>query len=114
MSRAKKSAKWSTAEKQVLVTKGCEFISVIQLDKKDEGTLGTKRKIWELIANNVNEVSAPGTIRTWKDCNNKWTQMKCLAHGDIEELKKMVQFDDEGYKNCYRTILKLILNVFII
>ena len=95
MNRFKKSDKWGSAETKVLISKGCEFLNIIQVDRKDAGTLERKRWAWDLIANSVNEANLTGSIRTGKDCNSKWTQMKCKAHGDLEEMKKMANLENE-------------------
>ena len=57
MNRFKNSDKWGYAERNVLISKGWEFLNIIKVDRKDAGTLERKRWAWDLIANSVNEAN---------------------------------------------------------
>ena len=101
-----KAKKWGTAEKQVLIKKSLELIKIISKEGKDSRTLELKQEAWEVIAASVNAVNKTGSDRSWKDCNNKWVQMKCHARGNIEELKKLAETEMERYLKNYKIIFK--------
>lgn len=91
----KKGGKWGTAEIKTLLSKGFEFIDVVEDNRKDTATMEVKQKIWKLVATQVNGVNLTKTIRTWKDCSAKWSQLKCKAKGDMDALKKSIKMGVE-------------------
>jgi hypothetical protein len=81
----------------VLITKAFEFIDIISLDRKDARTLERKQWAWERISASVNEVNMTGSKRSAKDASAKWQQLKCKAHGNLDELKNQAMGNVERY-----------------
>ena len=92
----KKGDKWGTAEVKVLLSKGFEFIEIIKLERKDTQTMEQKKMVWQRVAASVNAVNTTETIRTWKDCCGKWSQLKCKAKGDLDVMKESIKLGFDG------------------
>ena len=71
-------------------------MDVISSIKKDAASNDRKKKAWEYIAANINEVNFSGCKRTGTDASAKQQQLKCKAHGNIDDLKKMVKDLEDG------------------